>query len=202
MINLMFTKFFDVKSPLGLTQNEKEKNAKFHSVGVDMYMPILTDKFIAEILKNNKDLATTNEVDSIKLDFIDVNSGDIVMRYFSDTYFIHKNIQIPTGIGILIPEGYNIDIRSKSSNYKNYYTSITGLIDENYTYGMGVQIVLIDKFPIVIKPNEKFAQIELKKSNFIEVMTEIDLKQWENLDTVKERRENRKGGFGSSKKFD
>ena len=201
MINLNFTKFFEVKSPLGLEQNNKEKNAQYHSVGVDMYMPIVTEEFIKKLLENKNYLISGKNSD---LTYFNINSihDELIMSYYDNTYYIYGNIQIPTGIGILIPKEYHINIRSKSSNFGNYYSSIEGLIDENYTYGMGVQIITIGNTPVIIKPNEKFAQIELIKSNFIDVMTEIDLIQWENLEEVKSRRENRKGGFGSSNKFD
>ncbi len=208
MIDLLFTKFFDVKSPLGIAQNENEKDFEYHSIGVDVYMPLATEEFIAELLKKNPEttctiVRSTKDIDKI-LSFNLKSKTDRNMIFYGDgVYYIKANLNIPTGIGILIPKNYYPDMRSKSSNFNNCYTSVTGTIDENFTYGMTVQLVKLenDSVDILIHPNEKFAQLVLHKSNFINRMIEVPQNEWQNLEEVQKRRQNRKGGLGHSGKF-
>ena len=84
MINLNFTKFFEVKSPLGLEQNNKEKNAQYHSVGVDMYMPIVTEEFIKKLLENKNYLISGKNSD---LTYFNINSihDELIMSYYDNT---------------------------------------------------------------------------------------------------------------------
>jgi dUTPase len=205
MIELQFTKFFDVKSPLGITQNEKEIGCEFHSIGVDTYMPKPTNTFIDTILEKNKAKLIECHYDKndIISEFVIKNSenDENLITYINGTYFITHDLNIPSGIGILIPKGYYIDYRSKSSNFNNDYTVINGLIDENFTYGMTVQLHKLNGKTVEIKPDEKFAQIILIKGEFIADMNEIKLSDWIELEQVQKRRINRKGGLGHSGKF-
>lgn len=215
MFDLKFTKFFPVKSPMGIQQKDSEKNQPYQSIGVDIYMPDVTIEFIDELAKANSkkyvidDLIEnhkTGEIETFTLlepdDESQAISRMIAAQYADGIFYIFNNIQIPLGISILIPEGYYIDLRSKSSNFGNDYTSVTGLIDENYTYGFGLQILLIDDVNVELKPEQKISQIVLKKSYKIGELQEVSLEDWEELEDVKERRLSRKGGFGHSGKFD
>lgn len=202
---ISFTKFFDVKSPIGIKQREKEDN----SIGIDLYMPAPSKEFFDVLLEVNKKLFFKLNID-LKIDDIDgfINLIDqyysVVLSYDKreNIYRIYRNIQIPTGIGLLLPDGYHLVIRSKSSNYFNGYTSIEGLIDNNYTYGMGLQLLKFDDDQINLKPNEKIAQILLEKDYPIFNLIEIKSEDWENSPTVINKREQRVGGFGSTGKFD
>ena len=202
MHKLEFTKFFDVRGPIGIDENPIEKDAEFHSIGVDVYMPRPTAEFITAICERNKADVKNIEGSPIKHFSIE-KEGIELLLFYDNTYHIFQNITIPTGIGILIPKGYYIKIRSKSSNFNNHYTSITGTIDENYTYGSVVQINHLDRNKKVIKilPDEKFAQIVLVKGELIQSMIEIPLEKWKDLEDVQKRRINRTGGFGHTGKF-
>jgi len=214
MENLIYTKFLDIQSPVGIEQNEKEKFGEFHSIGVDIYVPRPTKEFIKAILKSNKNshintIFEDSEIidfdfeDSEIIDFEISNDNGILLSYSQrdNKYCIYHNIQIPTGLGILIPKDYYLTVNPKSSNFQNGYSVVEGFIDENYTYGMGVQIILLEH-KLILEPNQKFAQLLLKKSNFIDRLTEIPLTEWEKLEAVKLRREVRTGGFGTTGKFD
>ena len=143
---LKFTKFFDIKSPIGVEQNKKEELTEFHSIGVDIYMPRPTKEFINAILNSNKKLRlgfiTGKEFDtncfSIYLD----DEEDIFnfLEFKNGKYYIYNDIQIPTGLGLLIPKEYYVTVNPKSSNFAIGYTVVEGFIDCNYTYGMGVQL--------------------------------------------------------------
>lgn len=201
-MDLIFTKFLDIQSPVGIEQNEKEIFGEFHSIGVDIYFPKPTKDFIAAILKSNKNAHIDNISKNPEIiNFQIINNKGILLAYEDNKYTIYQNIQIPTGLGILIPKDYYLTVNPKSSNFQNGYTVIEGFIDENYTYGMGVQIILLEE-KLILEPNQKFAQLLLKKSNFIDKLTEIPLNEWEELVCVRMRREVRTGGFGTTGKFD
>jgi len=205
-MKLQFRKFFPVKEPLGLNQNEKEKNALYHSIGVDVYMPLPTREFINALLEKNPGTIARTGIEDINTksliaEFTIFLNGIEILSYFNNKYRIYNDINIPSGIGILIPEGYYVDLRSKSSNFNNRFTSIKGLIDENFTYGMTIQIHLLSDKPITLEPNEKTAQIILIKGQFIEEMEEISEEMWDINPEIINRRVNRIGGLGSSGKF-
>lgn len=202
MFKLQFTKFLDVKNPLGIKQKD-DVESKFYSIGVDIYMPRPTAVFISELIRNNPHLSLSS-LDKVTGEFKLVNKlQEVIFQYVGGEYSFWNKIQIPAGIGLLIPEDYYVDLRSKSGNFKYDYTSIMGLIDGDYTYSMGVQIVPLTKGSIIkLKPDEKFAQIILKKSYPIAEMIEIPLKEWDSNPEVIERRKTRQGGFGHTGKFD
>lgn len=203
-MELQFAKFLDIKSPLGAYQLEQE--GEFSPVGVDIYFPRPTKKFFDAIIEANKNLHI-NHYDKISNEcaiYDEIN--DLQFGYDSERkqYVIYTNkIQIPTGLGILIPLDYHIDLRSKSSNFKNGYTEVTGLIDADYTFGFGVQIININEnnTRLCFYPDEKFAQLVLRKTHFIEKMTEIPLDEWEKDERILTRRKTRTGGFGHTGKF-
>lgn len=201
--NIKFTKFFDVQSPIA-----EAIDGSFNNAGIDVYFPRPTVEFIQGILSSNKDLLIiqynyndkTNYYDSFVI--VDKSENKIFLTFVNGIYKIYKTMQIPTGIGLLIPAGYHVDLRSKSGLFKNGYTEITGLIDNIYTYGMGVQIVKFPEQEIVeIKTDQKFAQFVMLKTEEITQMEEVKQVDWNNLDEVKLKRNMRTGGFGSTGNF-
>lgn len=202
--NLKFTKFFDVKSPIGIGQRESQ--TPFQSIGIDLYMPRPSIVFVDEILKANKHFiivnAVINKVIPKYYESFDLwYKGNMVIE-FSEKYYIHKKIQIPLGIGIIIPEGYHIDLRSKSSNFSNDLTQVTGLIDEDYTHGFGLQLLPLEDTFVVLDVDQKVSQIVMLKSEKIMKLEEIIIDDWEDLNEVAQRRISRNGGFGVTGKFD
>lgn len=208
MFELKFTKFFDVKSPLGVTERENYQEGLLNSIGVDIYFPKITKKFFDELLKSNPGLthnvvmADTEENPIIYAFQLYLANGTVVMDFDGKQIKIFRKIQIPSGIGIIIPEGYHMDLRSKSGNFKNGFTSITGLIDEDYTYSFGIQIKPLEDSTIYLEQDEKVSQIVLHKSNFIAKFEEVELELWDKLPEVQIRRRTRTGGFGHTGKFD
>jgi len=206
---LNFTKFFEIKSPVGIEQNEKESSTEFHSIGVDIYMPRPTKEFIEAILKSNKNSRLGYAGKELDLNYfsiyIDDIEGDIynMLDFKNNKYYIYRDIQIPTGLGLLIPKEYYVTVNPKSSNFGIGYTIVEGFIDCNYTYGMGVQLKKSTTLfePIELEPDQKFAQLILKRSEFINNMNEIKLERWNNHPEVIARRKIRTGGFGNTGKF-
>lgn len=200
MFKINFVKFFPVESPITDYITGVPNNA-----GIDIYMPKPTLDFVNAILKSNENVKAkvtgiTSDTENIIQNFcISDESGETILTYMGGKYYIYQNIQIPSGLGLLIPSGYYVDLRSKSSNFKNYYTSIMGLIDSPYTYGMSVQIHIFDSVEIL--PDEKFAQFILKKSYEISILKELSLDDWNNNPEVKLKRIKRTGGFGTTGKL-
>lgn len=225
--NLKFTKFFDVKSPVGLEQ--RGENICNYSIGMDLYFPRDSDEFHEAILKANQKLYPKIEmlrmaeyqnkgfliktynfissVDSlIKIEtFVNIETNEII----KSQYYIYRPIQIPTGIGLLIPDNVWAEVRSKSSNFQLGFSEVHGTIDMNYTYGMGVQIFNINtnevsrETPVLcFESNQKFAQIVFHEAVPIIATQEISLNEWNNLEEVQIKRNIRTGGFGSTGKKD
>ena len=65
--NLQVTKFFDVKTPVGI--NQRGENLNNYSIGVDLYMPKFTPKFIKALCESNKKIYPN-------IEFIEIYSGD------------------------------------------------------------------------------------------------------------------------------
>ncbi|KAA6354683.1 MAG: hypothetical protein EZS28_049790, partial [Streblomastix strix] len=135
-----------------------------------------------DLLFNSK----INGIDGIIEFNITSNRREIInYNYLNDCYTIMDNIQIPLGLAFIIPEGYDLLTDSKSGNFKKGYTLIPGKIDENYTYGITSQLALIDNLPVLIKPDEKFTQLIMRKSEHIVVMKELYFLEFETSPLVK-----------------
>lgn len=196
---LKVTKFFDVKTPIGIYQR-KDESLDNYSIGCDLYFPKITEEFKQELFKANVKKHSTLEFieDSEKIRIL--THCSLVAELYENKIVIYKPIQIPTGIGILIPKNYWVEVRTKSSNFVNHWTEVHGTVDMNYTYGVGVQIIPHDN--VTIEVNQKFAQLVFHEAVpicNIDVLTPVE---FVNLDEVQFKRGVRNGGFGSNGKFD
>lgn len=217
MKKLKITKFFDTKTPIGLIQ--RGETTENYSIGTDLYMPKDTDDFRAEFLKANGEIykgLTVNISESTEsrlTEFVypryigDRDCNCVLMTINTDLkenkseFTIYQNCQIPSGIGFVLDPSVWLEVRSKSSNFKNSFTVVHGTVDHNYTYGTGIQLILLrDK--ITLESDQKIAQVVLHKAEPIETIEEVQLKDFENLEEVNKYRTKRTGGFGSGGKFD
>lgn len=203
--NLNFTKFLDVQSPFGILQRENP-NHPYQSIGIDMYLPRVDDRFIDGIVERNKNCKVINieKNDKDVITYFEVFGYRKTVMFFENGKFtINKKIQLPSGIGIEIPRGYHADLRSKSGNFGNEFTQVTGLIDCNYTYGMGFQIIPVQPdIKVELEVNQKIAQFVLVKSEEILSLNELSNTEWEEKIEIQQRRETRIDGFGHTGKFD
>ena len=189
------TRFFAVKMPEGiLTKNESISN---YSIGCDLFMPKFTKEFIEAVLASNTQLEY--ELEGEVGTFKHKGSLELFMKYNFNTreYVLFKNIQIPTGIAMLIPDDYWVEIRSKSSNFKNNFTIVHGTVDMNYTYGMGAQIVLLDSWPTIAE-DQKICQVVFHKAVPVLNFSEVKQEEWDNDPEVYKQRTVRVGGCGST----
>lgn len=209
--NLKFTKFFDVKSPVGLEQ--KGETLGNYSIGMDLFMPKNTKEFRNAIYESNKKLygdlyiLKDESKESIYYEFKSYCTDILIMQISENkktkevVYQISESIQIPTGIGMLIPENVWAEVRSKSSNFSLGFSEVHGTIDMNYTYGCGVQLIPITNSSILLKEDQKLTQIVFHEAVPILKTEEISLNDWNNLDEVINKRGTRTGGFGSTGKM-
>lgn len=110
---------------------------------------------------------------------------------------------IKTGVNLNIPEGYCVDVKSRSGiarKFKVFVMNSDGLIDADYIgegedYELGVILMNLGKEPFVVKHLDRIAQIELRSKVKEKLVDGSD----KNYDNVKAQRgSNRKGGFGST----
>ena len=212
--NLQITKFFDVKTPVGISQRGEEITN--YSIGIDLYMPKFTEEFLHALSEANKKLYSNicyiHHPDEGKI--VMCNGDDLLAKilYYKSldegkeysetdgTLIISAPLQIPTGIGMNIPDWVWCEVRTKSSNFSNAYTEVHGTVDMNYTYGVGVQILPCDD--VKIKTDEKFSQLVFHEAVPVMQISEVFQEDWNNMEEIKYKREKRTGGFGSTGKFD
>lgn len=98
---------------------------------------------------------------------------------------------IPTGICIALPNGYELQIRSRSGNPIKTGMIIAngiGTIDADYRGELGVGIINVNKEPITIDHGFKIAQISIQPVYQI---------QWEQVSELDDTARGT-GGFGST----
>jgi dUTP pyrophosphatase len=98
---------------------------------------------------------------------------------------------IPTGFCLAIPDGYELQIRSRSGNpIKNGLIIANGIgtIDSDYRGELGVGIINTNKEPVTIERGFKIAQICVQPVYTI---------QWEKVEQLNDTARG-SGGFGST----
>ena len=102
-----------------------------------------------------------------------------------------QRILIPTDLYMAIPEGYELQIRSRSGlALKNgiFCLNAPGTIDADYRGNVGVILANFSDTPFIINPGDRIAQAVLNKFEKIE---------WEEVTTLDETKRGT-GGFGHS----
>ena len=207
LMKLSTTKILDVKSLKFVTE---------HDAGYDMYIPKITTNFLKLLIERNKNLGIFSMVLStgeqnpenwkelkdteiISLDLDDNDYPDLgTLKLSNNILTIYKPISIPTGIQFLMPEGIWGEMCNRSSNFSKNLNIVTGYIDNSFTFGSAFQLHPINpNKPIILEPETRIAQIILR--NQIKPMqTHHSFEHFEHLGPVKQKREIRSGGFGST----
>ena len=102
-----------------------------------------------------------------------------------------QRILIPTDLYIAIPEGYELQIRSRSGLALKsgiFCLNSPGTIDADYRGNVGVILANFSDTPFIINPGDRVAQAVLNKFEKIE---------WKEVTTLDET-ERGTGGFGHS----
>lgn len=98
---------------------------------------------------------------------------------------------VPTGIKVAVPEGYELQIRSRSGmayNHSIFVLNSPGTIDSGYRGEVGVILFNLSKTPFVIVPGMRIAQGVVSK------LPSVELKKVDKLSDTKRG----SGGFGST----
>lgn len=101
---------------------------------------------------------------------------------------------IPTGFVIMLPEGYEAQIRARSGmSVKHGITLINaiGTIDWDYRNEVKVALVNLSNQAYTIQPEERIAQM---------VIAPVTKAEWQQVAEVSEANSKRDGGFGSTGK--
>lgn len=102
-----------------------------------------------------------------------------------------QRILIPTDLYMAIPEGYELQIRSRSGLALKsgiFCLNSPGTIDSDYRGNVGVILANFSDTPFIINPGDRVAQAVLNKFEKIE---------WDEVTTLNET-ERGTGGFGHS----
>lgn len=199
--SLKITTFFPVEHPKGILQRNCDTDN--YSVGIDLAFPEPTEQFMDAIIQANSKYYNSNLVitQSTRGDWEIINRGNKLIEYNKEHnfYSICSNLTIPTGVGFDIPKHIWFEVRTKSGNFGNKFQSIHGVIDMNYTYGIGVQLIPIDDIKlVVIKPGQGFAQVIAHEGIPVMNIEHLHVEEFEKLESVKNKRDVRTGGFGST----
>lgn len=76
----------------------------------------------------------------------------------------HSSLLIPTGLKVAIPEGYEIQVRSRSGLALKHNITVLnspGTIDADYRGEIGIILFNHSETPYLIQPQEKIAQLVL-----------------------------------------
>ena len=102
-----------------------------------------------------------------------------------------QRILIPTDLYMAIPEGYELQIRSRSGLALKsgiFCLNSPGTVDSDYRGNVGVILANFSDTPFIINPGDRVAQAVLNKFEKIE---------WEEVTTLDETKRGT-GGFGHS----
>lgn len=160
-------------------------------------------KELKKTIKNEDDLKISiTDVEGRYANTIFIIEKDCVVCVVDDErtqLLINKLCVIPSGIMIDCPEDYYYDVRRKSSSDINNRKIMFGTVDEDYTYSVGIEIKPANNRQVKITPDEKIAQIVFHKKQLTwSHSNKISYEEFINKDSVKNKREIRKGGWGST----
>lgn len=104
-----------------------------------------------------------------------------------------QRVLVPTGIGVEIPKGFEIQVRPRSGLALKDGISVLnspGTIDEGFRGEIGIILINLSNDEFVINPNDRIAQIVLNKFETV---------VWDEVKEVSNS-ERGSGGFGSTGK--
>jgi len=134
-------------------------------------------------------------IDKVELDIVKLHENAVLPEYKTvgaagadlyaciDEPIVLESLDrsiIPTGLAMSIPEGYEVQVRARSSLSTQFgITMINGIgtIDADYRGEIGVPLVNLSKEPFTVKPGMRIAQMVLARYavadwNEVEVLDE------------------------------
>lgn len=102
-----------------------------------------------------------------------------------------QRVQVPTGLSVSIPLGFEIQVRPRSGlSFKQGLTVVNapGTIDSDYRGEIGILLVNLSSQPVVIQHGDRIAQLVIQR---------VDRIQWQEVEELDETARGA-GGFGST----
>lgn len=167
------------------TRNVKTPNrGTVKSAGIDFFVPVFDDKFIADLKEKNPDISN-------------IRGGSYQVVILSDKILIGpgQRILIPSGIKMNIPPGRALMAKNKSGvGSKKGLDKLAELVDEDYQGEIHINVVNTSNEIVEITPNEKLIQF-VEVSVFYSTPNEVPINEL--FPEITERGD---GGFGSTNK--
>jgi dUTP pyrophosphatase len=94
----------------------------------------------------------------------------------------HKRVVVPTGLHMAIPEGYEVQIRSRSGLAAKYGVAVLnspGTIDSDYRGDIGVILVNHSDEPFIVNDGDRVAQIVVARFERAELVAVEELDETE-----------------------
>lgn len=106
-------------------------------------------------------------------DLVAVEDAVLLPPRISDMKIIHSYVAVGTGLGFEIPEGYELEIRSRSGlAFKNNVYAYNGTIDADFRGEVKLQMTNMGTESFTIKKGDRIAQGIIKpieQAHFVEV---------------------------------
>jgi dUTP pyrophosphatase len=99
----------------------------------------------------------------------------------------------PTGIRIDVPEGFEIQIRSRSGlalKHGVIVLNTPGTVDGGYTNEIGVILINLSNEPFTIQPGDRIAQLVLAKI--------VQCEEFQNVEKFEAKERRGEAGYGST----
>ena len=116
---------------------------------------------------------------------------DLQANITESMYVLNAPVLIPTGLSVAIPEGYELQIRSRSGiAAKNgvFVLNSPGTIDSDYRGGIAVILCVPTNVAFRVMPGDRIAQAVLNRVEYV---------NWEPVEVLPST-ERGSGGFGST----
>ncbi len=114
---------------------------------------------------------------------------------------IMSHTTVPTGIHLIIPEGYWVKIEGRSSLAIKGVFPVGGIIDNDYTGEVKVVLINLNPYGIKINKGDKIAQLIVYNQEDVDFIP-ANFEECPRLRFMKEKKEKSRGaaGFGSTGK--
>ena len=87
------------------------------------------------------------------------DAGYDMFAYEPVTVKPHSVEYVPTGIGVELPEGFSVEIRTRSSNPKRGFYVVTGTVDNGYKGEIKIMCYNFTCSDVEISKGDKIAQL-------------------------------------------
>ena len=194
----MFDKIKDIKNSMKALKDLQTQfgdvdmsnpEAMLKSMGVDMNN--LNQHFESQFT-SSVELKFINESENVNPEYAYKSDSGFDLRASEDVWvFPNSRSLVPTGLKFNIPDGYEIQVRSKSGlalNQGLFVLNSPGTVDADYRGEIGVILVNLSNEDFIIENGERIAQLIIAKHERAEWIEVTELSETSRGE----------GGFGST----